>query len=1281
MKKGLSILLSLVMLLSIFTVIPASAKEVDVAGTGAVKTRDEAVAWLRSQDGAKYDFGNFTDIYGRYWYGTQCVEFVRAYVNWVNTGDPWSDTWHRPTGNGGEIYKNSLWGELGWSVLWNSADLVPQPGDIFDAPGHTGVVISSDAHTALIAEANSRNYDPCDGDPVWVHQINWRNNGENHSHAAHHYIRPVFRSIVVPPAAPGSVNLNSRDLGKSDTLVANWGGVSGATAYDAKLICSTNSANNQTKSNLGGTSVSFKLTQAGTYYVAVRAKNSAGASAERNSATAVVHEDLTVNWVDYDDTVIKTQTVKYNGNAIAPAANPVREGYTFQGWDKSANNIKQDTTIKATYKINTYTVTFVDYTGSMIGGMQKVEYGSAATPPTDIPTKDGYVFVGWNTKDYETVKRNMTVTAVYEWGNTDLPNILHITSAVRNEEATGYHVKVKLTNFPNDFTKGKLIVALKTKEGKMVASETRSVSMPAEQEYTEDVLVLYSGVVSTVEVSMVGVLDDETTGTPKAKSVTAPIDIGNEWSDWSVNVPEGNDIISESRTEYRYKDHQVIKATSQPATPAGYTFEKSEKTGTYTNWSGWSGWTTAWHGNSTLKNVRTTTGYRYYAFVCPNCGTRDPFNTPGKANCSNCGYTGSLNWNEMYYETIGGNIHAGDAAGKGYVYINGTKWYYEYPGQSNGWNGTGQPTCTMYSYQTRQEYVNYFYVQSSFSAWQPDKVTSSSTRDVETRTTYRFKTNSTEVPCYNYKRYRYTNLNNGKTIYTYSAAYPDSMDYPGEWEYFKSFAQLALFSTVDGDIELYNGLGDKSWYKADLNNESESTVFETASTLEDTSGEKRHIEGTLENASNKVVTLIVYKGQNSDPTASQIEYAGQTVTDANGFYSFDFITKEEPSVKTGDFVITIGAEGSTNYMNIGKIDAPKPIYVVDFVTEDGTLIQEVSVAAGGTAEAPEAPEVEGYEFIGWDTALKNIQENTLVTAVYRQKTCVVVFVDWDDSYISMKEVPYGSMLTSDVMPERTGKFFAGWSEDGNLVTTVTQNMIVTARYDDARYIVKFLDADGNVLSEQTVDYGNAATVPEDAEAPSELQLFEGWDSKGAELFVTGNMEIRPVFKYIETSETPHLTLESGTYSDTQKLGIYSLSSAKLYYYVSDYDTEGFPDLNEVTFSEYKSPITISDSSIVYAYAESEGMNRSDYAIVALNIGEEQEEFILGDIDGDEEVSAIDVTYIMRYCSSIPVKFTEEEMMHGDVDGNEDLDVIDATFIQRHLAAIKTPYKIGELVKK
>lgn len=197
-----SILLVLTLCLSLIaiSIYSPSAAEVNTekVSANAIKTQDEAVAWLRAQGGASYDFGNFYDDEGNLWGGTQCVEFVKAYVNWLMTGDPWHDVWNRPTLNGNTIWQNSLWGELGWTVYYNSADFVPQPGDIFSAGQsnyiHTGVVISSNVNTATIADSNSGTSNPYDGDPVRIHDITWRAAGVDSPWAANYFIRPNFAS-------------------------------------------------------------------------------------------------------------------------------------------------------------------------------------------------------------------------------------------------------------------------------------------------------------------------------------------------------------------------------------------------------------------------------------------------------------------------------------------------------------------------------------------------------------------------------------------------------------------------------------------------------------------------------------------------------------------------------------------------------------------------------------------------------------------------------------------------------------------------------------------------------------------------------------------------------------------------------------------------------------------------------------------------------------------------------------------------------------------------------
>ena len=58
---------------------------------------------------------------------------------------------------------------------------------------------------------------------------------------------------------------------------------------------------------------------------------------------------LKVDFVDWDGTILKTDSVDYNGSATPPTENPRREGYTFYGWDKSFSKIQSDLIVTALY--------------------------------------------------------------------------------------------------------------------------------------------------------------------------------------------------------------------------------------------------------------------------------------------------------------------------------------------------------------------------------------------------------------------------------------------------------------------------------------------------------------------------------------------------------------------------------------------------------------------------------------------------------------------------------------------------------------------------------------------------------------------------------------------------------------------------------------------------------------------------------------------------------------------------------------------------------------------
>lgn len=72
-------------------------------------------------------------------------------------------------------------------------------------------------------------------------------------------------------------------------------------------------------------------------------------------------------------------------------------------------------------------------------------------------------------------------------------------------------------------------------------------------------------------------------------------------------------------------------------------------------------------------------------------------------------------------------------------------------------------------------------------------------------------------------------------------------------------------------------------------------------------------------------------------------------------------------------------------------------------------------------------------------------------------------------------------------------------------------------------------------------------------------------------------------------------------------------------------------------------------------------------------------YILGDADGDGEVTAIDVTWIQRSLAFMAVTSTYNEKA-ADVDGDGEVSAIDATWIQRYLALMTVPYAIEEPVE-
>lgn len=144
-------------------------------------------------------------------------------------------------------------------------------------------------------------------------------------------------------------------------------------------------------------------------------------SCKNLTLTFTATESHTVTFVDWNGTVLDTQTVAYGADATPPA-DPSRSGYVFAGWDTAFTAVTENLTVAAVYH-QLFTVTFRDADGTVID-TQTVEETTAATEPDMTGrTYGGNPFSGWDA-DFSSVTGDLTVTAVYAVTPADVAAVI-----------------------------------------------------------------------------------------------------------------------------------------------------------------------------------------------------------------------------------------------------------------------------------------------------------------------------------------------------------------------------------------------------------------------------------------------------------------------------------------------------------------------------------------------------------------------------------------------------------------------------------------------------------------------------------------------------------------------------------------------------------------------------------------------------------------------------------------------------------------------------------------
>ncbi|WP_405343871.1 dockerin type I domain-containing protein, partial [Ruminococcus sp.] len=99
------------------------------------------------------------------------------------------------------------------------------------------------------------------------------------------------------------------------------------------------------------------------------------------------------------------------------------------------------------------------------------------------------------------------------------------------------------------------------------------------------------------------------------------------------------------------------------------------------------------------------------------------------------------------------------------------------------------------------------------------------------------------------------------------------------------------------------------------------------------------------------------------------------------------------------------------------------------------------------------------------------------------------------------------------------------------------------------------------------------------------------------------------------------------------------------------------------------------STILYASVDIYDAVR-EYSVMVSPVSE----YILGDTDGDGNVTIVDATLIQRYDAQM-ITLSKSALKRSDVDRDDDVNIIDVTFIQRWLVDLPSKKEIGTVISE
>ena len=910
-----------------------------------------------------------------------------------------------------------------------------------------------------------------------------------------------------------------------------------------------------------------------------------------------VGEVISLSW-DAVDTADK-----YNVKLIEPSTAKVVKSLSVSGTSASvtvpyagvfnisvsASNSQhtgEEAVLRGFWAYSPLTVTFKSWDGKVIS-KQSVAFGKDATLPK-APARTGYTFTDWS-GNYKAIKEDTVITAKYTRNKYnvnfyDYDGSLLTTQSVyygdnavapKYEAPTGYSFVKWNRSFNNITSETNVKAVISWTSLYPLEISTKSAVQRNNKSYIVTSIVNNSpNAVSNAKViAVIKTKENKLLATVESKNISLA---KGEVKNLTLSATYGG-MATRAELFVVKADNEKIPLASQ----------LSVKVDPGTAWTSWS---TSTPPSDALASEKRTE-YRY----------RDKeFKTSSSSSLSG--------WTKYNTTWVWGSY----GSTQGPIYSN--------PGSSDSRKSWSEQYVS--SYGTTKHYYYFRYANSSGSSGNDIK-TGSYTNYQELDLTYKLTNRSSTTGGSGTK---------GWKVFYKSSNYNDSSTGNYRTYWYKSEADVTDYSKpINGTrwyyqdrskVYTYHYYQWKKWsdwsttaYTSNNDRQIETrTVYRyvenKSDNIETTGGKARTISGSVNQSyTNRQALLFIA----SKDGVSQ--FVGQTQIGANGSYSFAFKLKDEPSAASGDYTVMLGIEGTSAAFELNPIKAPVPEYKVKFVDHDGTVVSEQTVKQGENAAVPAPLNREGYRFIGWDKSFTNIQGNTTLTALYKIKTFEVVFVDELNNTTSTVKYNYADALVPPEVKTNDAYNFLGWDAVLEGKTKVTENMVVSAKFEKKVFNVKFLDFDGSVLNSQSIEYGEPVVIPELKDRDE--YVFISWNIPGDLNYLTQNMTISPYFEFRETVATPIASITTGTYDGAQTVNLScDTQGAQIYYTLdgsdpleisSEYGSRASRSKAKASLNYngilYTGPFALDSSAQLIFTAIKDNMNIApyDYEVFAVNM--------------------------------------------------------------------------------